>query len=246
MGAAKIFFVVFFICACLTPAQAQKAIPLATGEWAPFTSRSLPGQGPVSELVRKVFSQMGREAEISFYPWNRCYEMVLSGAAWGAFPYSWTEGRADEVLFSDTISYSDSGWFFVGSPPVERYERLEDMKGLRIGGIAGYFYEEAFSKARLEVEYAPDEESVLKMLLAGRVDVAIMNVLVAGNIIRKQFPDKADGIFMLDGLYSRNKLRMIVSPSYPGARELLESFNEALRQCGGPVSPPQTITPPGD
>lgn len=238
MRATYLLGVLFFIL-CFSPlSQARESIPLATGEWAPFTTQQQPDKGFVTRLVNDVFSRMGVEADVSFYPWKRCYSMVLAGAAWGAFPYSWTEERASEVLFSDPISYSDTAWFHVDAPPLEHYEKLEDMKGVRIGGVAGYFYEEALRKANLEVEFAPDEVSIFRMLLAGRVDVVIMNQLVAQRIIREHFPAQGGRVSMLSGLYSRDKLRMIVSPAYPDARNLLEAFNAALREAGGPVAPP--------
>lgn len=241
MKALSLFFLFLFIVCPPSPGLAQEKIPMATGEWAPFTSQQMPDQGVVTKLVNTIFSRMGAQADVSFYPWNRCYNMVLSGAVWGAFPYSWTDKRAAEVLFSEPISYSDTGWFFLDSPPLEKYEKLEDMKGLRIGGVAGYFYEEALHKANLHVESAPDEMSIFRMLLANRVDIVIMNELVARRIISEHFPKQAERIGMMDKLYSRDELRMIVSPVYPGAQELLEAFNAELKKAGGPVLPSQAL-----
>jgi polar amino acid transport system substrate-binding protein len=225
------------------PILAQEAVPVATGEWAPFTSKELPEQGVITALVRDVFARIGREPDIVFYPWKRCYDLVLSGRVWGAFPYSWTQGRAKEVLFSDPIGYSDTGWFYVGVAPLPAYRELQDLQELRIGGVVGYFYKEALDGAGLDVVYAPDEVSALRMLLAGRIDLVPMNILVARSIIDTHFPGQEEKIKLLDGLYSRNDLRMIVSHAYPGARELLEAFNAALAQAG--VEPPSNEpTPP--
>lgn len=228
---AFLLFAIFYF-AHTPPLGAQPPIPLATGEWAPFTSQNSPQQGVVTMLVRDIFKRMGREPEISFYPWKRCYNLVVQGKVWAAFPYSWTRGRAKEVLFSEPMSYSDTGWFYVGEPPVPEYKKLEDLKGLRIAGVVGYFYKEALDKAGLHVEYAPDEASVFRMLFAGRVDLAPMNLLVAHNIIEEHFPDKKGAIKQLKGLYSRNDLRLIVSPDYPESKKLLEAFNNALAEYG--------------
>lgn len=232
-----IVFITIFLLAINCSVQAQDSLPLATGEWAPFTSQELPTQGVVTVLVREVFDRMGQEPDITFYPWNRCYDLVLSGKVWGAFPYSWTKGRAKEVLFSEPLGYSESGWFYVGDAPLETYRELSDLEGLRIGGVTGYFYQEALDGAGLNVSYAPDEASALRMLLAGRVDLVPMNVLVAKGIIAKHLPDRASEIKLLAELYSRNDLRMIVSPSYPNAQEILKAFNAALAQINRDSAP---------
>ena len=215
-----------------SPAPAQDAVPLATGEWPPYTSENAPEQGALTAVVRGILLRMGAEPGIRFYPWKRCYELVLRGEIWAAFPYSRTEERAKQVLFSDPISYSDTALFHTGDPPLPEYRTLDDLKGLRVGGIDGYFYREALDKAGLDVQYCLDETSAFKMLLADRFDVVLVNILVGRQIIRDQFPEHADSFKILNGLYSRNELRLIVSRDYPGARELLEAFNAALAETG--------------
>lgn len=235
--------VVVFLLVPLSAVHAEPPVPLATGEWAPFTSQNMSQQGVVTALVSDVFTRMGREPEISFFPWNRCYNLVLQGKVWGAFPYSWTPKRAKEVLFSEPVSFSDTAWYHVGEPPVRGYEKLEELRHLHIAGVAGYFYKEDLDQAGLQVEYAPDEASAFRMLLAGRVDLAPMNVLVAEAIIDEHFPEHKDAFRRLDELYSRNDLRLIVSPHYPQAKELLDAFNKALA-ITGPVDPEKAAKEP--
>jgi polar amino acid transport system substrate-binding protein len=35
------------------------------------------------------------------------------------------------------------------------YETLEDLRPYKLGGVIGYFYEDLFNKAGLEVDYVP-------------------------------------------------------------------------------------------
>lgn len=209
------------------PARAERLM-LATGEWAPYSSRNMDNLGMFPEILSLVFKEMGQDYDIRFYPWNRCYKMVRDGDIWGAFPYSLTEHRATEVLFSDVVSWSTSVFFAYGPGPDIDFQSLEDLKGVHIGGIDGYFYQEAFDRAGLDVTYVPDEQSALLMLMAGRVDLVPLNDLVGRRIIHERFPDKEDRFRTLKHPLSRNGLHLIASPEHPGSRELLERFNEAL------------------
>jgi len=209
------------------PAHAGRIL-LATGEWAPYASEHMDNLGLFPEILQLVFEEMDQDYEIEFFPWKRCYKMVLDGDAWAAFPYSRTEQRASEVLYSDVVNWSTSVFFAYGPGPDIDFQDLEDLKGRHIGGIDGYFYQEAFDKAGLDVTYVPDEQSALLMLMAGRVDLVPLNNLVGWRIIRERFPDQEDQFRILKHPLSRNGLHLIVSPDYPGSRELLQRFNTAL------------------
>ena len=201
---------------------------LATGEWAPYSSRDMDKLGVFPEILDLVFQEMGEDHTVRFYPWKRCYKMVVDGDAWAAFPYSSTKQRAREVLYSDPVSHSTTVFFTYGQGPDIPFRTLADLKGYRIGGISGYFYKETFDKTGLEVTYVPDEQSALQMLEAGRVDLVPLNEFVGRHIITRLFPDRADRFHTLPRPLSRNELALIVSPGYPGSRALLERFNTAL------------------
>ncbi|MCK5673052.1 MAG: transporter substrate-binding domain-containing protein, partial [Spirochaetales bacterium] len=87
-------------------------IPMATGEWTPYTSESMEHYGFFTQIVTEVFKEMGVEYKYVFYPWRRCYDSVLNSSVWAAFPYSYTEERAQDVMFSDAIAYSSTKLFY--------------------------------------------------------------------------------------------------------------------------------------
>ncbi len=58
-----------------TPVWAEK-ITLVTGEFPPYTSKTLEHRGFSTEIVSAVFQEMGKEVEYKFYPWRRCEDLV--------------------------------------------------------------------------------------------------------------------------------------------------------------------------
>ena len=216
------------------PALRAETIALATGEWIPYTSSGMEQFGEFTEQVTIVLAEMGMQPEYRFYPWPRCFDSVLKGRVWAAFPYSHTEERAKKVLFSTPLSCSKTVFFYYGKDSDKepyRFDRLEDLRDYIVGGVAGYFYEELFQKAGLDVDYASDEISGLEKLKRGRVDLMPVNEKVGRHLIQTHFPDDIDRFHTLSRPMSLDSLHLIVSKSYPDAEKILLRFNATLQQC---------------
>jgi len=228
----KFVVVVLMLLVASANVQAENIL-LATGEWVPYTSQKMEGHGFISEIISEVIREMKLTPRYEFYKWDRCYSLVIRGKVWAAFPYSHTEERAKEVLFSNSVGESTTKFFCFGKGKDFPYDKLTDLKPYKIGGVKGYFYEEAFKKAGLNVSYTSDETSALRRLAAGRVELIPMNELVGWELIKKVFPDKIGQFRTLDRAYDRDELKLIVSKKYPDSEKLLESFNNALKAVKG-------------
>ncbi len=227
----KKLFIVFVCCIVFnSPSAGAETLKLATGEWAPYTSEEMEGHGFITEIITQVFQEMGMEADYQFAPWQRCYSLVLRGKVWAAFPYSYTEERAKEVFFSDTIGESTTKFFYYKTDHGAQYETLEDLKPYKIGGVKGYFYEEEFEEAGLDVSYTSNETSSLKKLRAGRIDFMPLNELVGRALVKEEFPGIAHEFGALPPPHSVAELKLIVSKEYPNSKALLEQFNDALKK----------------
>lgn len=232
----KISIIILLCMSLIFPGAVQgKTLKLATGEWAPFTSEKIDGYGFITEIVTLVLKEMKISPKYEFYKWNRCYSMVKRGDVWAAFPYSYTEERAKEVLYSHTVGTSRTVFFrHKGSDsrikPGIKYEKLEDLKPYKIGGVKGYFYEKAFKKAGLNVSYTSDEISALKRLEAGRIDLLPLNELVGWELVKKHFPGKINEFKPLDNAYETNELKLIISKNFPDSSRLLDQFNDSLQK----------------
>ncbi len=230
---SSVALAVLMIFCSLSPCLGAEAVPpepvrLATSDWSPFTSSSLPGYGFYTELVSAVFTEMGLTPRYSFYPWKRCESNTASGKVWATFPYTITSERATVFDFSDAVSSSVTRFFYYGPDKGYVYNSIDDLKKYKIGGISGYFYTERFAKEGIEVFYAPDEKSAFNMLREGRVELLALNDMVGWHIINSNFAADKDKFHTLPKALSDNPLRLMVSRKYPGSKRLLQRFNEAL------------------
>lgn len=219
----------------LSPSRAHVgSLVLATGEWRPYASKTMDGYGKFARMVTVVLEEMGIEPEYRFYPWPRCFDAVVKGRVWAAFPYAYNEERAEKVWFSDPLSQSRSLFFYYD--PLDGAKRFEvndlsDLKQYRIGGVTGYYYEPIFRNAGVDVDYTTSEVQGLEKLVMHRIDLIPINEHVGWDLIHRHFPDKSDGFKTLEYVFSINELSLIVSRNYPNSREILDSFNAALQRC---------------
>ncbi len=216
------------------PLVHAESVPMATGEWIPFTSSNMKDYGKFTKIVNSVFEEMDMEPDYRFYPWARCYDSVIKGRVWAAFPYSYTEERAKRVMYTEPLSCSKTLFFYYETDDTAKqyqFSKIEDLKKYKIGGVSGYFYEEAFQKANVAVDYANKEISGLEKLKLGRIDLMPLNELVGWHLVHTHFPEDVDKFKTLSKSLSIDSLHLIVSKEYPHSKEMLERFNAALKRC---------------
>ncbi len=207
------------------------SVPLATGEWPPYAGEQLAGGGVAVELVQAVFREMGRQADIRFLPWRRCEASVRGGLVWAAFPYAKTPERQAGFFFSDPLIEGRDVWFYFGDRMRGvAYDDLTELRSYRIGMASGYWYEEMFRQAGLEVDPSSSDLVGLAKLRAGRLDLFPMNELTGIWLIERYFPEQRQNFGILEQPLRSNQNALIVSKVYPGGLLLLGEFNLALRK----------------
>jgi polar amino acid transport system substrate-binding protein len=225
----SVFMIAVFL--LVNVAFASEKIVVVTGEWPPYTSKSMSNKGFVSEIVTNVVSMMNMEAEVKFYPWRRCYQNVLWNKAWAAYPYSFTEERAKEVAFSGDVAFSTTKFFYYKGNKKKSefvYDKLIDLRQYKLGGVIGYYYEEQFTKAKLNVDYVAKEKMALEKLFLGRTQLLPLNEMVGWELIRNTFPDKVDMFGSLEKPLDRKSMQLIVNKKDQKSMDLLKKFNTQL------------------
>jgi polar amino acid transport system substrate-binding protein len=211
---------------------ASEKVVVATGDWPPYTGESMKNKGFVSEIVTEVITLMNMDIEIRFYPWRRCYQNVLWDKVWAAYPYSYTEERAKEVAFSDDVAYSTTKFFYCLQPGQKStfvYNELTDLRQYKLGGVIGYYYEEQFKNAKLNVDYVAKEKMALEKLFLGRIQLLPLNEMVGWELIKKTFPDNVNMFGSLEKPLDRQSMQLIVNKKNQKSMDLLKKFNTELK-----------------
>jgi len=168
-----LFITVFLTTASAKITQAQEIIRLTNGEWKPFQSADLPNYGPYSEIVTEAFKRVGIKVEYGFFPWKRAQKLVEKGEWDGTFFWIKTREREQNFLLSNIAFSTTEVIFYSNSHPISP-NKLEDFAGLTMGRIDGSAFGEQFSPliddGKIDVQYAPSNSSLFKMLQRNRVD----------------------------------------------------------------------------
>lgn len=100
---ATCFFVLILSCFGAQPALAQGIDLVSGNDYAPYAGSKLKDGGLTTALIKKAFAEMGEEPTVTWMAWSRGYAEVKKGNFSATYPYTKTDARAAEMLFSDPI-----------------------------------------------------------------------------------------------------------------------------------------------
>ncbi len=224
----------FLILGCgVAAAQTSKTIRLANGEWQPYQSKYAPHYGFASHVVTEAFALVGIEVEYGFFPWARSYKLAKYGSWDGTLVWSDSEDRRKDFLLSDPVVPSTAVFFYLKNTKFD-WDTYDDLRDVRVGGTLEYFngkeFEEAEAAGIFKVNRAPNDETGLKKLLKGRIDVFAGNLVVSYAQIRDIFTEEDAALFTHhDKPYWVGQMHLLLSKKVPTSEQMRARFNEGLK-----------------
>jgi len=179
-------FCLYFSCGALA---ADPVVLMASLEWPPYVSQHLPGQGIISQRVRMALAHEGYQVQIRFLPWKRAVAMIQNSTSYiGIFPEYASPQRQREFYCSDPISQAPLAFIQDARLPSIDWLRLEDLAGYRIGTVAGYIntpeFDALVARKALVIDEAQNDVANLKKLLRGRIELAVIDPVLYGYLLR--------------------------------------------------------------
>ncbi|MCP4396673.1 MAG: amino acid ABC transporter substrate-binding protein [bacterium] len=223
--------IVWGVCGIGVSAETLKFV---TGnEYPPFTDEHLPNGGMITEMIVRIFQELGYSLEIAFYPWARGYEETKKGKYVGTFPYVKNEKRVQDFNYSEPM-YTITTRFFVRQDFSSEYLQDEDLKGMRVCKPLGYNLSDIqplLDKQLVTVSRPTQMTNCVQMLQKGRVQLLPINEHVGWAILIEEFGEDATTQFKtLDKPLQEDHLYLIISKTSPNGEELLAKFNEGLQR----------------
>ena len=170
----------------LSTLSRAETVRLASGEWAPYLSPALPNHGPVSQLVSEAFALQGLTVEYAFLPWRRGYEEARDGQFDATLVWSSTPERERDFLYSAPVIELQTMLFHRKDTPFD-WHHVEDLEGLRIGGVIGYSYavEQAERDGRIRIDRIAEPANNYRKLAADRLDLVAEDQAVGSRLIEQ-------------------------------------------------------------
>lgn len=166
-----------------------QVLRMVSDEIAPYVMASAGGEprGIDVDIARKALaSQGGPPLQVSLLPWRRALQQLEAGEADFAPSVRRTPEREAFLAFSNPYGASVRHRL-VSAPQLGRRVRgVQDLQGLSIGLVKGYVYPELLSRvAGLRQVIVNDKPALLRMVAAGRFDVAAITELTGAWLVHE-------------------------------------------------------------
>ncbi len=209
-------------------AEEGRHVRIATGEWLPYVSQSLPQHGALAQLITEAFARAGYTVEYGYFPWSRGYELVKKGEWDATMPYYCSPERQKLFYCSEPLVQGEQVFFHLkGKGP--KWETLADLKGVPIGATLGYYYGEPFEEAErngtLSVKRIASDETNMKLLFMGRIRLFPQDKMVGYSMARRLFPARLDELTHDPRPLHTQALHLIFPRKGERGKKLLDIFN---------------------
>jgi len=134
-----------------------------------------PTNGVLAEIHQLIAAETGLPTSLEISPVRRARHTFYSGDAQGIFSVFNAVERPMEVVYSVPFAKLSRYLFTRHGQPA--LQKLSDLKGLRLGLVQGYIYNQLdmdlLAAQGTAIHWAIDQEANLRMLSAGRLDVLV-------------------------------------------------------------------------
>jgi len=226
---------ILFISLELSAAGSQNTgVEISVGEWPPYIDSNKVNEGIATEVVQKALKNSAIESKIVFKTWRRVEFDVDHN---GAFSFGWirTEEREKKWRFSKPIMQGKTVIAVLKGRALI-WKTLADLKPFTLATAAGYSYGDEFDgyKKNLKIFENNDEITSLRMLLMNRIDLVVIDPLVAQSLLEGHFASEASRVYFVENppikLYD---LHMVCARDNPACEGFISRFDKSLDQLAG-------------
>ncbi len=171
---------------------AQETVRIASGEYAPWTSKNIKGAGFTNHVISEAFARVGYRVEFEYYPWKRAFNSAKTGEKFHATSYwYYSDERTQFFHYSDPLQHEETVFFHLENNPPDDWQSLSDLDGKRIGVTRGYTYIneiwEAHESKAMSIHVADTDEINFRKLLKGRIDLFLMETVSGTKLLHDKF-----------------------------------------------------------
>ncbi len=158
---------IYMLIPAIACAWSQELIRLASGEWPPYQSQQLPRHGIASQIIAESFALEEVKVTFGYFPWKRSYHLAQHGVWDGTFLWFDLPERRDTFYISDAVVTVSYVFFHLKGYPFE-WQSIDDLKGIRIGGVLAYDYGKPFQEAEQSgaiqvIRKSSDHENLVRL-----------------------------------------------------------------------------------
>ncbi|WP_367237520.1 transporter substrate-binding domain-containing protein [Pseudomonas sp. Rh2] len=210
------------------PAVGQEKLRLVADNWPPFTDSGMPGGGSATRIVTTAFARAGYDSEVEEVPWARALMGVGEGRYDVLIDAWYTDSRTQIGHFSKAYLTNRIRLLQRKGSNV-RYQRQSDLYPYSIAVVRDYAYSPQFDgDSRLNKVTVRNFSTALRMLAAGRVQLAVEDEYVARYNLQRESSKVRDEVELVEPPLGENSLHILVSLKRPDHLQIVDRFEHAI------------------
>lgn len=220
------------LCAALLlhgSASARKLV-LAATEYPPYYSETLERGGPVAELTVAALREAGFEVELRFMPWARALKLGEQGRVDGLVGVWRSPEREASFFYSDPVISNRIVLCRLAGRAPARFTGFDALRPYTVGVVRGYADPPGLAAAGIKTEPVTHDLQNLRKLLAGHLDLVLIDSRVADYLIQRNLGADGQRIQCIAPPVQEHPQYLVISRSTPGGEAIATAFNERLKR----------------
>jgi polar amino acid transport system substrate-binding protein len=210
-------------------AASAREIALAATEYPPYYGESMVQGGPVVELTLQVLRDAGYTPSVRFMPWVRALQWGEGGQVDGLIGVWHSSDREASFLYSHPLVDNRIVLCRLGDHGPARFSGFDALRPYTVGVVSGYADPPELAQAGVHTEAVVEDLQNLRKLVAGRIDLALIDSRVAKHLIEHDLDARGQAINCLEPAVQRHPQYLVISRRVPDAPRIIAAFNEKLR-----------------
>ena len=222
------------VCWMAGGAHAEPVQLVSGNDYAPYAGSKLPEGGLATDLVKKAFAQVGMPPTVAWMAWPRGYAETMKGTYAATFPYTQTEERSRDMLFSNPIVSLQMRLFVKSGKPKFDFASTAGFVGSTLCLSAGSTVHPKllpmFQNGQLK-RVAPRDTSVCVQLVHdGLADFFVMEERVG--LAAVSASGLAPGAVVVADVepLSSTELYLMAPKQSDGSKNVIAKFNQGLEE----------------
>lgn len=206
-----------------------KTVLLASGEFPPYTSASLPGGGFLNEIIVRSFELGGATTDVIFLPWTRAFEGTRKRHFDVTGPYIYNDQRAAKFLYSDPL-YELQIAAFIHKDNAETFFKQEDFIGHAWCLPRGYSTDSLqhyLNKGLMKMVRSVNAKTCVEMVARKRVTAYGADLLIGSTLLREE-DALSNQVMHVPWALKKSFYHLLVSKNHSHGQEILQIFNFGL------------------
>ncbi|MCG9595612.1 transporter substrate-binding domain-containing protein [Vibrio sp. Isolate25] len=225
-----------YFCLVFIPlsASSQTVTIAVGGEYPPYHSKQLPGDGINAQIVTAAFRTQNVAVKYVYLPtWKEAFDFAAQGKADATALWELNKQYHELFLVSDVV-YKINAHFFYKEELEFDWNHIEDLKGLKVSALVGGYYGEPFENAeqsgKISVERVDDEAKNIKKLITGTIDVSPLYIAYVNYVLKKEgLESEGERLAYHPTPLFINTLHLLLPKRSSESKQRLMTFNKGLK-----------------